>query len=71
MLLSVLVQSTLPSTIPVSLDMIVGFEGAKLFKESWYVPKKLYRLSRVKMFKNANETSGFEVTFEVPPRFGF
>ena len=66
-----LVMGVLPSTAPVALDMVTGFEGNMLFRDFWYVGSKLYRLTQVKMWKNERDTSGFEVTFEVPPRFNF
>ena len=64
------VMAALPSTAPITLEMVTGFEGSMVFKDFWYVPQKLYRLTKVKMWKNERDTSGFEVTFEVPPRFG-
>ena len=65
-----LVKCAIPSPVPVALDMVTGFEGGKIFRESWYVPKRLYRISQVKMFKNKFDTSGFEVIFEIPTRYG-
>ena len=65
------VKGALPSTAPIALETVTGFEGNALFKDFWYVDQKLYRLSQVKMWKNERDTSGFEVTFEVPARYGY
>ena len=64
-------KGVLPSTAPIALETVTGFEGTVLFRDFWYVPQKLYRLSQVKMWKNERDTSGFEVTFEVPARYGY
>ena len=64
------VMGTLPATSPVALEMVAGYEGTTAFTDYWYVDRKLYRLTKVKMWKNERDTSGFEVTFEVPERYG-
>ena len=48
------------------------FEGTVNDNEgftTWTVGLKYYRLSKVKMWKNASNTSGFEVTFTPPDGF--
>ena len=32
----------------------------------WWVPYRYYRLTKIKMYKNSANTSGFEVTYEPP-----
>ena len=38
-------------------------------EETWYVPRRFYRLTSITMYKNTEYTSGFEVTFETPDEF--
>ena len=49
--------------------MIFGHEDPPIVDDDWVVPRKFYRLSKVKMWKNNANTRGFEVTFSVPVEF--
>ena len=61
--------STLPPTMQVELTMLSGDEQGLIVDDIWYVPFKNYRLSKVKMWKNVQYTSGFEVTFSPPSTY--
>ena len=37
--------------------------------DTWIVPYKFYRMTRVRMWKQGEEMSGFEVTFEPPATY--
>ena len=36
---------TLPATVPVYLDMLVGTEGGTVTETTWFVPHKFHRLT--------------------------
>ena len=56
----------LPDTVPVYDDLIGGFLGENQKVDSWYVPKRFYRLFKIDMYRNANRVSGFKVTYKRP-----
>ena len=48
------------------IDLTQGFVQLHPFEDTWYVPRMFYRLTKVKMWKNDINTSGFMVTYERP-----
>ena len=38
-------------------------------EETWYVPRRFYRLTSITIYKNTEYTSGFEVTYDPPGEF--
>ena len=61
--------ATLPPTNPQELFMIYGTEEEPIVDDVWTVPYQHYRLTKVKMWKNGQATSGFEVTFSPPESY--
>ena len=55
-----------------AIDLTQGFIQLHPLEDTWYVPRMFYRLTKVKMWKNDINTSGFKVTYERPdtPEFG-
>ena len=63
--------ATLPDTIPIELDTISGTVTDNDVEDTWYVSKQYYMLTKMKMYKNWGNTSGFEVTYEPYPSSEF
>ncbi len=68
-ILNVVAQTpaTLPPTNPTELTMVNGAEFLTIKDDAWIVPYENYKLTKVKMWKNAGNTAGFEVTFSPHP----
>ena len=61
------VPTTLPLTVPEELTMYNGKVLTNPYDDTWTVPYQHYMLTKVEMWKNGVNTSGFEVTFEPYP----
>ena len=62
-----LTPATLPDTTPIELETVSGTVTDNPEEDTWYVSKQYYMLTKVKMYKNSGNTSGFEVTYEPYP----
>ena len=63
------IPPNLPVTTPVELTMIYGLEDSPITDYTWYVDKKFYRLTSIKVFHDnlSSFSPGFEVTFSADP----
>ena len=61
----------MPDTTPIELETISGTVTDDPVEDTWYVSKQYYMLTKVKMFKNKKNMSGFEVTYEPYPSSEF
>ena len=60
--------ATLDATVKIELTMEEGqVHTDSQSEDEWYVPYQFYMLTKVKMWKNTQNTSGFEVTFSPYP----
>ena len=57
----------MPDTTPIELETVSGTVTDNPEEDTWYVSKQYYMLTKVKMYKNQGNTSGFEVTYEPYP----
>ena len=62
---------TLPAVNPEELAMTYGFIDNSGYEDTWYVPHQFYMLTKVKLWTDGSNSSGFEVTFSAFPQSEF
>ncbi len=68
-LAAVKTPTSIPPTNPVELEMRTGGEFGTITDDVWYVPYQHYKLTKVRLWQNGANTSGFEVTFSPPASY--